>query len=429
MNLLATRYPRPATASCAKLSARRSLVALAVAGLFAAPVPSVLASTINVDGTNCTLLEAINNANNDNNGGGNGCSPGSGTDTLVLPTTGNFPSLTAALPRITSSLTIKGNRRTVQRSSASTTPAFAIFKITKPSARVKVQDLTISGGRAVPGASLPEDSGTGGIFNAGTLTLIRTTISNNAGSGIKNVGRLTVSNSTFSGNNRNGSGGAIFNEGTATLSNSTFTRNTASLTGGALINSNDPQTQRIGNMMVTNCTVSGNNAMETGGGITNSGVLKVLDTTLSNNTAAHRGGGISATAGFDARGGKVEVRRSLVSGNVARQGSEIFFTPSVNLLNDSFNVFGHNLRRTAEALSGLFPSASDRAATSDGSHPTALAVIRNALALNAPGKTQTHALPAGSPAIDASGNICSPKDQRGVDRPRGAGCDAGAFER
>ena len=48
------------------------------------------------------------------------------------------------------------------------------------------------------------------------------------------------------------------------------------------------------------------------------------------------------------------------------------------------------------------------------------------------GPTKTHALPAGSPAIDAIPPFdpgCTGTDQRGVARPRGAGCDIGAFER
>lgn len=52
------------------------------------------------------------------------------------------------------------------------------------------------------------------------------------------------------------------------------------------------------------------------------------------------------------------------------------------------------------------------------------------LALNAPGATATHALVAGSRAIDAGscsgGSVM--QDQRGVPRPHGAGCDIGAYE-
>ncbi len=51
------------------------------------------------------------------------------------------------------------------------------------------------------------------------------------------------------------------------------------------------------------------------------------------------------------------------------------------------------------------------------------------------GPTWTRALPAGSPAVDAAAE-CSDwagnpvtTDQRGVARPQGSACDAGAFER
>lgn len=43
------------------------------------------------------------------------------------------------------------------------------------------------------------------------------------------------------------------------------------------------------------------------------------------------------------------------------------------------------------------------------------------------GPTQTHALLAGSPAIDAGNNaVCAATDQRGV--ARDAACDVGAYE-
>jgi hypothetical protein len=47
------------------------------------------------------------------------------------------------------------------------------------------------------------------------------------------------------------------------------------------------------------------------------------------------------------------------------------------------------------------------------------------------GPTETMALGPGSPALDAVPSIgagCPPTDQRGVSRPQGAACDAGAFE-
>ena len=44
------------------------------------------------------------------------------------------------------------------------------------------------------------------------------------------------------------------------------------------------------------------------------------------------------------------------------------------------------------------------------------------------GPTDTHALLTGSPGIDKGGAPCPATDQRGISRPRGAACDAGAYE-
>jgi hypothetical protein len=45
------------------------------------------------------------------------------------------------------------------------------------------------------------------------------------------------------------------------------------------------------------------------------------------------------------------------------------------------------------------------------------------------GPTLTHALLAGSPAIDAAdAAVCPATDQRGVARPQGSACDVGSFE-
>lgn len=146
--------------------------------------------------------------------------------------------------------------------------------------------------------------------------------------------------------------------------------------------------------------------------------VEISDTTFSGNHADAEGGGIF---------GKTNLRRNLVSGNTAAADSEIAFLEQGTLTVDEFNVFGHSGLSNATAFANFFPDVADRTATSDGTNPAALAAILSPLALNAPGTTRTHALPPGSPAIDAGGTTCS-SDQRGVARPQGSACDAGAFE-
>jgi len=61
---------------------RRSLSAIAL--LLALGQAPALAATISVDGTTCTLVDAITSANT--NAAAGGCPAGNGADTIVLPT-------------------------------------------------------------------------------------------------------------------------------------------------------------------------------------------------------------------------------------------------------------------------------------------------------------------------------------------------------
>ncbi|MGQ0591544.1 MAG: hypothetical protein ACT4QB_02535, partial [Gammaproteobacteria bacterium] len=97
----------------------RSLAGVAL--LLALGQAPVLAATIDVDGTNCTLVDAIKAANTDAASGG--CPAGGGADTLVL-VAGSTHTLTAVedttygptgLPLVTSQITIMGNDSTIER--------------------------------------------------------------------------------------------------------------------------------------------------------------------------------------------------------------------------------------------------------------------------------------------------------------------------
>ncbi|MCI5159105.1 MAG: hypothetical protein D3906_11860, partial [Candidatus Electrothrix sp. AUS1_2] len=305
----------------------------------------------------------------------------------------------------------------------------------------------------------------GGIYNSGgTVTLINSTVSSNTadsyGGGIFNVnsGTVTLTNSTITGNSANdpnaGGGGGIANVSGSTviLTNSTVSGNTASYyQGGGIYNAN-------GTATLTNSTISGNTAMTAGGGgIYNnySGTVTLTNSTISGNTASFYGGGIynysgtvtltnstvsGNTSSSTASGGgiynksTVTLQSSLISGNEAAGiGNEVYNYGTFNAAR--YNLFGHSGETNAQAFAGsvaFTPGSTDINATSDGgSTPSALASILSPLADNG-GPTMTHALVAGSPAIDLDA-ACSTgltTDQRGYPRPEtvGTGCDAGSFE-
>ena len=82
-----------------------------------------------------------------------------------------------------------------------------------------------------------------------------------------------------------------------------------------------------------------------------------------------------------------------------------------------------------QAFSGFSPGGSDINATSSGIN-TPLSAILNPTLVNNGGRTRTHALVPGSPALNAVASGCPPPstDQRGLPRPQGPRCDIGAVE-
>jgi hypothetical protein len=151
-------------------------------------------------------------------------------------------------------------------------------------------------------------------------------------------------------------------------------------------------------MTMTNCTVSGNTADE-GGGIYNNGDLTMTNCTISDNTAegGDSGGGIYNNRALD----DLTMTCTIVYGNIADSGPNINGTYT--------DIGGESI--VDEPL---------------GSAPNPLLGPLQ----NNGGPTETHALLAGSPAIDGctGGNCTVDTDQRGVSRPQLIACDVGAYE-
>ena len=351
-------------------------------------VPNIVA-----DGQ-CSLIEAIVNANNDAATHAD-CPAGNGRDTIVLPANATvtlntvhastFWGQPVGLPLITSRITIEGNGAMIARDGNA--PAFGLMAV---SGDLTLQSVTVSGG----------SSGSGG--------------------GIYNTGILSIKDSTISGNTALGSGGAVYNYGgILTIENSTISDNTANSSGGGVSNTPFFYGSGVsGILTITNSTVSGNRA-DWGGGVDNFQYCHL------NHCHA----------------GALTLNRSLVAGNLATVGPEIENAvrigpaspkPLHNVTANNFNLFGAD---SNAGVTGFTPGPTDVVPG------VPLAHILGPLADNG-GPTPTHALVAGSPAIDAGdpggcrNNLkrLLVADQRGFARHVDGNndgivrCDIGAFE-
>ena len=372
---------------------RRSLGGLAL--LLALGQAPVLAGTINVDGVNCTLIDAITAANN--NGFAGGCAAGSGADTIVLPPN-SIHALTAVnnttfgsngLPVITSPITIDGNGSTIRREPSA--PDFRILQIGS-SGDLTLQETTVSGGRATGSFFDPQRGG--GLLNNGRLSLVDSTVSANLalaeGGGVHNRYFVTLRliNSTISGNSASNGGGVSNSRGTVTMTNSTVSGNSASAEGGGVNSGGGPLT-------ATNSTISGNFARGNGGGLHNTDALTLTTSTISGNMAGQDGGGLLNDSGTRA----LTLSETLISGNTASSRGPELANNGGAVNTDRSNLFGHD---GLNGVEGFTPGVKDLVPGEP------LAAILDTALRNNGGLAMTHALVAGSPAIDAGGN-CAPR--------------------
>jgi CSLREA domain-containing protein len=272
-----------------------------------------------------------------------------------------------------------------------------------------LSDLTVQNGGAV-------NVGAGGdlLLEGERTTLTRVDVSGgrafSAGGGIFNRGALTVVESTIHNNTVTSRGGGIFSTtpSTLTIDRSTLNANDSTL-GGAI--------HSFGTLAIRNSTISGNRARAGTGGVINVGAGTLDNVTITLNMGA---GGAGTAGGIDNAGAlALTVGNSIIAGNLnpAFGGSP---DCTNTLTSTGFNLIGD--------LTGC---------TVDGDTTGDLTGVDARLGPLAPngGPTRTHALLAGSPALDAGSpadagapGACQPIDQRDVTRPQGPRCDIGAFE-
>ena len=235
---------------------------------------------------------------------------------------------------------------------------------------------------------------------------------------------VTIDSSVFTNNqstglpggNDGGKGGAIAQirsgaGGTFTISNSTIANNTGFDQGGGLWVYNSPTT--ISNSTFSGNKIVGNGFGNVGGGMTLYSDTEIINTTIANNSAGWVGGGISAVDSA-----KVSVKNTIFYKNTADNGTQ------------HFGIEQHTTRELIDNGGNIqFPSKK----TNLGNDFNATAKIRLVDPKLSPlkdngGGIPTHALLAGSPAINTGIGSGAPTiDERGFKRSDGK-VDIGAFE-
>lgn len=371
-----------------------------------------------------------------------------------------------------------------------------VFNIASGDAVVTITGLTIADG-VVRGADASTDSGGAGgealgggayVGSGATLNLGNCFVARNqAVGGGGGSGRSTEVDGFAGGRGANAYGGAIYSEGLLRLTNCTFFGNAAvggdggvggngnfgdggyggwagNAYGGAIhIYATCPlSASGTGcDARFVNCTISDNAAMggrgapggsgtfhggnggtgglALGGGILSSGSrFEILNCTITANTAqggnAGGGGGATFTPGSPGEPGLNQgggaffslsyiLLNSIIAGNSILPGA---FNLGVDVVGD-FSSLGHNLIGKREGSQGWI--GSDLAGTIAAPIDPKLGLLQ----FNG-GLMQTHALLAGSPAIDAGDDavLATPysvaTDERGRARRIGAHADIGAYE-
>jgi hypothetical protein len=221
--------------------------------------------------------------------------------------------------------------------------------------------------------------------------------------------RCVVSNST----SQTQGGGIYLNRGTLNLLNSTVSGNTSTTIGGGGIATGTSIVNATVNLV--NSTVSGNTGANGGAMLFGSNaVVSLLNTTVTNNTTTQ---GPNVESG----GGAVTVANSLIAANQINTGHAD--------VGGAFTSNGGNLIGDGGSATGFTHGANNDQV---GNGAVRINPLLGPLANNG-GPTPTHALLAGSPAINAGITANIPggvtTDQRGTGFTRAIGTvDIGAFE-
>ena len=372
------KHTRILSAMCRR-AMQAGLFLIALLGAAAVGVPNLRGATITVTNTNDSGAGSLRQALTD-------ASDGDAID-FAAALNGQTIALTTDQLQVTKNVTISGpgaDQLTIQASTA-----VRIFYI-PPGRTVTIFGLTITNGNPLGISSFG-----GGIYNdQATLTLSNCTITGNSanyGGGIYGYfSMLTLNNCTIAGNSAtygggiSNYGGSVWGHASLSVRSSTISHNSAYVGGGIY---NDANSSGSATLTINNSTISGNSASFIGGGIYNDSFE----------------GNASLTIGHTIL-------------NVGASGE--------NLYNSSGTIISLGYNLSSDDGGGHFIGPADQINTDPMLGPLQ----------NNGGPTLTHALLAGSPAIDAGDPNFTPPpdyDQRGAGYPRVANgrIDIGAFEK
>jgi hypothetical protein len=318
------------------------------------------------------------------------------------------------------SLVIEGNTHTVAVNGPFPENNFRPFAIGAGST-VTINELTITGG-LVDDPTQPGYGHGAGIQNYGTLTLNRSTVSNNRikgrrGGGIYNQGTLTLNQSTVEGNSAEYTGSAapgagIYNEDglvtidQSTIANNSFVGSFPNPMGGGIYSQGN-----FAQVTITNSTISGNarHAIYLAGG----------EVSLDSVTITLNDWGLyvfdSPTVPF-----VVGITNSILANNGFGPDGNCYFPSRSTVVGSILNDGGHNLvwgTNDPNNTCGIVAGVNGNINELDGLAP---------LADNS-GPTLTHAPLVGSAVLDAGATSLT-VDQGGHPRPLGPAADIGAYE-
>ncbi len=356
-------------------------------------IDSLVVTNTNDNGEG-SLRQAIENANN---------FLGADIITFASNLSGQTITLTSGELLITDAVNIQGlgaEQLTISGNNTS-----RVFKIDSNSdINVTIESLTITGGQTSAGDDNNDDGA--GIWNRENLTLKNVVVIGNQavddGGGIRNDGEINIINSTVADNTSvgtsffSGGGGLINTQGaSATVVNSTFSGNTAENGGGI---------RNDGTLNIYNTTLSDNNSiffLGGGGAIANSlGIVNIQSSTITKNKAVGSGAGISTTS-------IVNVTNSIIAANTDEKD---IAAVSSQGFTGSFNSNGNNLIGNGDGVSAFTADKEDIVGTAAAPINPLLGSLQD----NG-GATQTHALLADSPAINAGNNTKLVEDNFDLD--------------